>query len=73
VEQELQDLRSTVEELSDEVRPYSLPKLSTFSIFRSEGELRNDLEEKIAEIDTLKSLPLDFQGSSCEACRQRRP
>ncbi|GLB34079.1 putative diaphanous FH3 domain contatinign protein [Lyophyllum shimeji] len=41
IEQELEELRSKVEELSDE-----------------RTELRNELNQKVAEINTLKSLPL---------------
>lgn len=52
-----------MEELSDEVLSDINNKVGRLKTFLQRTELRNELSQKVAEINTLKSLPLNLPGS----------
>ena len=58
IEEELESLRSKVEELTDEVGPSPLPSVpdnDTASDFKR-GKLHSEIDQRTAEINTLQSL-----------------
>jgi hypothetical protein len=59
VEQELESLRTKYEELSDEVRAMLSGVHFLANVFQR-TDLRNKLNQQIAEMNTLKSLPLNL-------------
>ena len=76
VEQQLEELRSQVEELSDEVGIALNITICILNLCIQRTELRNELNQQIAEINTLKSLPLSLPvpnnkgaGKGGEVCR----
>lgn len=62
MEQELELLRAKVDELTDEVTSLCLHRNIVLIILRisQRKELRNELSDQLAEVNTLKTLPLDM-------------
>lgn len=70
VELELEALRSKVEELSDEVSisaRITIKKNLNLITSVQRTKLRNDLNQQIAEVNTLKSLPLGIQAAQTKS------
>ena len=71
VEQELEALRAKYEELSDEVRSDDI--LISLANLNQRTELRNKLNQQIAEMNTLKSLPLNIPVPNAKASGKGGP
>jgi len=65
-EEELDNLRNRVDELTDEVRLYKIAGayLLIFDpVILQRAKLRDEIRNQVAEINTLKALPLTVPGA----------